>query len=221
MATFPLLVGQDGQALSAEQAKSLRVALAEIQQAVGPLDDLYLLTQLTIIHTGDRSTLGIDEPEADRQVGRSEWTGRIYVGGAAYGPRECGLAHEIGHWLTHVWIEACGRYRPRSIWRRPGLQQLLIDAQDLQDDAEVLPDDGPAEVWARLFETLVAWELDQREPGIVPIACPDWLSLTSGFETDRGPMHFSGYDFVTDWDFFVHRTRRWVKRLLREIRASP
>ena len=153
-------------------------------------------------------------------MGRCEGTACIYVGGAAYGAAESGLAHELGHWLIHLWLEVCGPDWPHPIWERPGLRRLLREAREYQEGLDEYAND-PSEIWARLFETFVAWELEMLHPRCQPTACPGFWPLANGFYTDDGPKYFQDYGFATDWGLFAERMRRWVRRLLREIRAGP
>ena len=220
MSSYPRLIGFADQALTAEQVENLQCALEEIGEVLGPLDDLYTAARLILIHTGGRT---IPEPggsQAETLSGLSKGISRIYVGGEETGPRESSLAHELGHWLVHVWTEACELYWDGTLWERPPMRRLIRDADDFRETDDVYANQ-PAEIWARLFETFIAGELANRHPATTPMACHEFGALAYGFFTDGAPMHFPDYAFASEWELFAERMRRWVRRLLREIRDSP
>lgn len=132
---------QDGTTITPEEVKAMGAAVAEIEEAVGPLADVMRHTGLTIVHTRGKypfmegSASGLYHP-IDRSVAY----------GTVIGPFETkALAHEMGHWMDYeggkaLGVEATARNRQGKVLGGGKISALSENSRNYSIAEEMKPD---------------------------------------------------------------------------------
>jgi hypothetical protein len=143
---------QDGTTITPEEVKAMGAAVAEIEEAVGPLADVMRHTGLTIVHT--RGKYPFMEGNAS---GLYHPTDRSVSYGTVIGPFETkALAHEMGHWMDYeggkaLGVEATARNRQGKVLGGGKISSLSENSRNYSIAEELKPD---KELMAKAAQTM-------------------------------------------------------------------